>query len=114
MLLKCIHPSGNNKLRATPIAWLKLVAKFYYLTILQNRKLLKKEEIHNSLAILQNHIACVSGWLYMASENQEIVNFLFYKTRLHICWSLPFVMQILNSLHIKNNQAVRVALIHLI
>jgi hypothetical protein len=65
----------NGRLRATPRAWLKLVAKFYCLAILQNRKLLKKEEIHNSLAILQNHIACVSGWLYMASENQEIANF---------------------------------------
>jgi len=40
-----------------------------------------KKDAHNSFAILQNQIDSVSCWLYMATENQEIANFLFYKTK---------------------------------
>jgi hypothetical protein len=61
--------------RATLKTWLKLLVKFHYLAILKNRKRFKKEEVPNSFAILQNHIANAHGWLYlyMATENQGIV-----------------------------------------
>jgi hypothetical protein len=40
------------------------------------QKTSKKEEVHNSLAILQSQIASARGWIYMAIENQGITKLL--------------------------------------
>jgi hypothetical protein len=49
----------------------------------------------DALTILQSDIASACSWLYIATENQRIADFLFYKVKCHIYWSLLFAIQIL-------------------